>query len=54
MATVSDGVYVPQTGLVPPVSPAGSISSLLRPRDPEQGPGALPQAGSPPLTLTYS
>jgi ABC-type transport system substrate-binding protein len=50
---VSDGLYVPQTGLVPPVFPGWEDEQPAQPYDPTRAKELYAQAGSPVLTLTY-
>ncbi len=51
---VSDGVYVPQTGLVPPVFPGWQDEQPAQPYDPAKARELYAQAGSPPLRLALT
>ena len=53
VAAVGDGVYIPQTGLVPAVFPGWKDEQPAQAYDPRRARVLYEQAGSPPLELTY-
>ncbi len=53
VAVVGDGVYIPQTGLVPAVFPGWKDEQPAQAYDPQRARVLYEQAGSPPLELTY-
>ena len=52
VAAVSDGVYIPQTGLVPPIFPGWKDEQPPQACDPARARQLYESAGSPKLTLT--